>query len=87
VGRQCPCTHRARAAEADIAPSAHLAGVLTGSGPDRAYDRNEIEDRGALRFVPRVREIMAAAEMQAAAREAAPRWHRPAFPRNGPART
>jgi hypothetical protein len=41
--------------------------LLTGSGPDRAYDRNEIEDRGARRFVPRVREIMGMVEMRAAA--------------------
>ena len=40
VGRQCPCTHRARAAEADIAPSAHLAGVLTGLGISVVYARN-----------------------------------------------
>jgi hypothetical protein len=41
--------------------------VLTESGPDRAYDRNEIEDRGARRFVPRVREIMGMVEKRAAA--------------------
>jgi hypothetical protein len=41
--------------------------VLIGSRPDRAHDRNEIEDRGAHRFVSRVREMMGMVEMRAAA--------------------